>query len=344
MPLRIESDVNAEDLCTLATPAIIKQFVQVHSDAELEEAVRLAKQKRLRIFPIGDGSNILFGVDRFEALAIHYEPERIEILESSATHTDVRVEAGRNWDEFVQWAIKRDLAGIESMSIVPGTMGSVPVQNVGCYGQEVSETITAVRAFDMKKQKWVEISNQDCQFTYRDSLFKHPAGKHYFITAVTFRLIPGTRAPTPEYVTLQEELAKRGIEGKPTLKQIRSALITVRTNRLPDPKKIPTAGSFFHNPIVSAEKYQALAKKYPELPHYPAAGGKVKLSAPWLVEACGLKGFERDGIGLYKKQAIALINPGHRPGKELLKFRDYVAGKVFKKFGVRLNMEPELVK
>lgn len=341
--LNIRENVSTEDLCTLAVPSTFRYLVAVESGDELAEAVRFAKRKGLRAFPLGDGSNILPGPGTLDLVAIKDARSGIQVAEETDGHTDVTVAAGNDWDEFVRWAIGRDLAGVESLSIVPGTAGAAPVQNVGCYGQEVSETIVAVHAYDMEKETEVTLNNEDCRFGYRDSIFKKPEGKKYFITAVTFRLTPGELAPVPEYHTLQAELERRGITGRPTLQQIREAVITVRHSKLPDPAKIPTAGSFFHNPIVEAAQYEELAKAHPDLVNFPAGEGKVKLSAPWLIESCGLKGFERDGVGMYEKQAVALVNPGHRPAEDVLAFRDFVAGKVKKKFGVDLTMEPELV-
>lgn len=339
----IEENSDLQPLNTLAIPAKARYLVTVSNDAELEEAVEFAKGKGLRVFPLGSGSNIVLANEVLEAVVVRLETTGISMDEKKQTHTDITVNAGHIWDELVQWSVENDLAGIESMTIVPGTVGAAPVQNVGCYGQEVSETITRVRAYDTDKQAWVTLSNADCRFGYRDSLFKTAEGKRFIITQVSFRLVSGETAPVPQYATLQAELVRRGIEGRPTLHQIRDALIAVRTSRLPDPAKVPTAGSFFHNPIVPAEVYLELVKKNPGMPHFPVPDARVKLLAPWLIDQCGLKGYEKNGIGMYEKQAVALINPGKRPGKEVIEFRDMVTEKVQERFGIALRMEPELV-
>lgn len=341
--LDIRENVSAEDLCTLAIPSTLRYLATVSTAGELADAVRFAKDRGIRAFPLGDGSNIVPGEDELDLVAIRNVREGIEVAEETDAHTDVTVAAGTDWDEFVRWAIDRELAGVESLSIVPGTAGAAPVQNVGCYGQEVSETITRVKAYDMEDGAEVVLTGAECRFGYRDSLFKKPEGKRFAITEVTFRLTPGELAPVPEYHTLQAELERRKIAGRPTLRQIRDAVIAVRHSKLPDPTKIPTAGSFFHNPVVPTARYEELAKRFPDLVNFPAGEGRVKLSAPWLIESCGLKGYERDGVGIYEKQAVALVNPGHRPAADVLAFRDFVAGKVEQKFGIALTMEPELV-
>lgn len=341
--LNIQEHVDAETLSTLAIPSRLRYLAQVSSPDELAEAVRFAKGEGLRTFPLGDGSNIVFGAEELDLVAIKNVTSGVKVVEETDRYTDVTVAAGHDWDAFVRWAVKRDLAGVESLSIVPGTAGAAPVQNVGCYGQEVSETITRLTVYDQEDETTVELTNEQCGFGYRDSLFKKTEGKRFIITDVTFRLIPGDHAPVPEYHTLQAELERRGITGRPTLTEIRDAVIAVRHSKLPDPTKIPTAGSFFHNPIVPTAQYEELAKKFPDIVNFPAGEGKTKLSAPWLIESCGLKGYVKDGVGIYEKQAVALINPGHRHAKDVLAFRDFVAGKVKEKFGIDLTMEPELV-
>ena len=341
--LNIRENVSLEDLCTLAIPSTLKYLITVDAADQLAEAVRFAKREGLRAFPLGDGSNIVPGADRLDLVAIKNTRTGVRVLRETDAHTDVVVAAGHDWDAFVRWAVKRDLAGVESLSIVPGTAGAAPVQNVGCYGQEVSETITGLTAYDVENESEVVLSGAECRFGYRDSLFKKPEGKRFIITDVSFRLLAGNRAPVPKYHTLQAELERRKITGRPSLRQIRAAVIAVRHGRLPNPAKIPTAGSFFHNPIVPAAQYRKLATKHPEMVHFPVDGGRVKLSAPWLIEACGLKGYVKAGVGIYEKQAVALVNPGHRPVKDVLAFRDFVAGKVCDRFGIALTMEPELV-
>ncbi len=341
--IEIQENVALGALTTLAVPATARYLARAGTIDDIAEATAFAKERGLPLFPLGDGSNVLFGRDHFEGLVLRITIGGIEVVAETGTYSDVRVGAGENWDGFVQWAITRDLAGIESLTIVPGTVGAAPVQNVGCYGQEVSETIQSVETYDQEAGKLRLLTNADCQFRYRDSIFKRKEGQRYLITHVTFRLVPGNVAPTPQYASLQEELARRGITGRPTLRQIREALITVRTSKLADPAQIPTAGSFFHNPIISAEHYQQLVADYPDLPHYPTNDGHVKIPAAWLVEQAGFRGVEKDGVGMYEKQAVALINPGRRPPAEVLAFQQSVVDAVRQKFDITLRMEPTLV-
>jgi UDP-N-acetylmuramate dehydrogenase len=328
-------------LNTLAIAASADFLVPITAVDQITEAVELARRHQLPLIPWGSGSNVVIGV-----AALHAVIAKIELtgraITVTPTHTDVHVGAGENWDALVAWSTDQGLQGIESLSLVPGTVGAAPVQNVGAYGQEVSETITAIEAYDLKTNQLVQLSNADCQFGYRDSIFKHAGKGRYIITTVSFRLKPAKQVAMPTYATLAAELTRRQIT-RPTVADIRESVIAVRQARLPDPAAVPTAGSFFHNPIISAAAASRLQEQHPKMPHWPAPDNQVKLAAAWLVEQCGLKGVMRDGVGLYDKQAICLINPGHRPAAEVLAFRDYVIDVVQDRFGVRLQMEPELI-
>jgi len=343
---RLMSDATTEhadltSLNTLTIAATADFLVPITTVDQIAEAAELARHHKLPLIPWGSGSNVVIG-----AAALHAVVAKIELtgrtVTATPTHTDVQVGAGENWDEFVAWSVSQGLHGIESLSLVPGTIGAAPVQNVGAYGQEVSETITSIEAYDLQANRLVELSNTDCQFGYRDSLFKHAGKGRYIITTVSFRLTPAEQVAMPTYATLAAELTRRHITA-PTVADIRTCVIAVRQARLPDPAITPTAGSFFHNPIISPEAARKLEEEHPDMPHWPAANNQVKLAAAWLVEQCGLKGVVRDGVGLYDKQAICLINPGHRPAADVLAFRDYVIGVVQDRFGVRLQMEPELI-
>jgi UDP-N-acetylmuramate dehydrogenase len=342
MPLQIEQDVDLTPSNTLAIPSRVDYCAIISSADQLTEAVAFASSHHLPVFTLGKGSNIVLGQEHLHCLALKIEIHGRHTLDETATHTTIAVGAGESWDAFVQWSVAKSLRGIESLSIVPGTVGAAPVQNVGAYGQEVSETITEVAVFDAHSGEHRRLSNEDCHFSYRDSIFKHAGKGRYIITEVTFRLVPQTEAPPPTYASLQAELDRRDIT-KPTVSDIREAVIAVRTAKLPDPAVTPTAGSFFHNPIVDSEVLQRLQQDHPDIPHWPGAEGRIKLSAPWLVEQVGLKGVVKDGVGLYSKQAICLINPGHQPASVVLAFRDHIIATVQERFGVTLQMEPELI-
>jgi UDP-N-acetylmuramate dehydrogenase len=342
MPLQIEQDVDLTPLNTLGIAATGDYLAHATSPEDIIEAVRFAHDHNLPLIPLGSGSNIVIGAAKLSCVLLKMEI-RGRTVTTTPTHTDVEVGSGENWDELVTWSVEHGLHGIEALSLVPGTVGAAPVQNVGAYGQEVSQSIISLEAYDRTEERMETISNADCRFKYRDSIFKHAGKERYIITSVTFRLTPATTLPSPTYATLQAELQRRGID-RPTVADIRSAVITVRQARLPDPAITPTVGSFFHNPIISATRFADLEAEHPDIPHWSTPDGKIKLAAGWLVEQTGLKGEIIDGVGLYEKQALCLINPGHKPAATVLAFRDRIITTVREQFGVTLQMEPELIK
>lgn len=342
MSLHIEENTALRPLTTLGITATADFLIHITEAKQLPEAVAFAADKQLPIFILGGGSNVVLGQDRLQCVALKVELSGREILEQTADHTDIKVGAGENWDAFVGWTVEQNLSGIEALSLIPGTVGGAPVQNVGAYGQEVKTTITNVEAFDTTTGEIAAIPNADCEFAYRDSMFKHEGKNRYIVTAVTFRLLPADKATLPEYATLQAELDRRNIT-TPTIKDIRESVIAVRQARLPNPAITPTAGSFFHNPIIATEEAKRALANHPDLPNWPVDESKTKLSAAWMVEQCGFKGQVKAGVGIYDQQALALINPGHKSAKEVLAFRDQIIAVTKQKFGVTLTMEPELI-
>ncbi len=339
MPLQIEEQVDLTPLNTLAIAAKADFLIRITDPDQIPEAVAFARSKNLSTLPWGSGSNVVIGEAELHAVLLKIEM-RGRAVDRHDAYANIRIGAGENWDDFV-WAVENKFTGIESLSLVPGTVGAAPVQNVGAYGQEVSETITAVEAYDTETEDFVTLGNTDCEFRYRNSIFKH--SRRYVITAVTFQLDHGvaTVAP-PVYASLKGELDRRGIS-KPSGADIRKAVVHIRRSKLPDPAVTPTAGSFFHNPAIATERFQRLQKLFANVPHWPTLDGKIKLSAAWVIEQCGLKGYQKNGVGTYEKQALCLINPGHKPAADILKFRDQVVREVENKFDISLQMEPELI-
>ncbi len=325
---------------TLGIPSVADYGIIITHPQETPAAVAEAHRLKLPHFVLGGGSNIVLAAAQQHCTVLRLEFSGIAVINQSVAHADVEAQAGTDWDYLVTWTVAHGLAGIEALSIIPGTVGAAPVQNVGAYGQEVSETITSVTAYDTAKQKYVSLNNADCRFSYRDSLFKRDTGR-YVITAVRFRLRKDGQSVV-RYASLQAELASCGIS-KPRLTDIRSAVVAIRRAKLPDPAVIPTAGSFFHNPIVPNRVASKLIASYPQMPHWPLADGRVKLAAGWLIDQCDLKGVNHDGVGTHPQQALSLINPGRRPAATVLAFRDHIVNTVRQRFGITLAMEPQLV-
>jgi UDP-N-acetylmuramate dehydrogenase len=330
------------DLNTLGIPSTADWLHTITDSSQLAETATFAANHSLPLLVLGGGSNIVLGEAELHCVVLHIAIPGREVIAQTDRYTEVRVGAGENWDELVAWSVKQGLRGIESLSLIPGTVGAAPIQNIGAYGQELSQSLVAVDAYDLTTNSVVTLSNAACEFSYRDSIFKHAGKGRYVVTSVTLRLVPAELAPPPTYASLQAELERRHITA-PTVADIRAAVIAIRSSKLPDPAVTPTAGSFFHNPIVPASELDRLLAAHPDLPHWPATDGQVKLSGGWLIEQCGLKGTSRDGVGLSDKSALVLVNPGHLPAAKVLAFRDSIVATVRDTFGVTLQMEPELI-
>lgn len=316
-----------------------RYMVVARTEDELLEVTQYARHNQLRIMVLGSGSNIVFGDDGFDGLVILNEISDTNI-DASTGYASAK--SGTNWDEFVQQCVSNNLAGIEALSLIPGTVGASPVNNIGAYGQEVKDTITKVRVLDTDSLTFVELSNEECQFTYRNSIFKSSAYGRYIITEVFFKLAPANEDyAAPRYASLQTALNGQGIL-EPTVQNVRDVVISIRQAKLPDPSVLPNTGSFFKNPIVSQEKRDALLQQYPTMPYFAHKQG-VKLAAGWLIDTAGLKGYTQDGMRVYDKQALVLVNDGTRSFQSLLNMKNHIQKTVYEKFGVMLEPEPEII-
>jgi len=289
---------------------------------------------------LGGGSNLLFAGDAdMPVLALRCAA--VQVLDDDGSAAIVRADAGASWHDFVRWTLDQGLCGLENLALIPGTVGAAPIQNIGAYGVEVGESVHAVEVFEPATGRFLRLSRLDCGFAYRDSLFKREPGRHVVI-AVEFRLARAATVRTA-YAGLGEELASAGIAA-PTPLQVFDAVCAIRRRKLPDPARIGNAGSFFKNPIVPRPLAQALAAAHPGLPVFPVAdAGSRKLSAAWLIEACGWKG-QRDGdAGVSAGHALVLVNHGQGSGAQLLALARRIVGSVQSRFGVVLEPEPRIV-
>jgi len=261
-----------------------------------------------------------------------------EIVSSDQNATMIAVGGGVNWHEFVAWTLEQNLPGLENLALIPGTVGAAPIQNIGAYGIEIADYIDSIHAFDTQNQAFVTLSRADCQFAYRDSYFKqHP--QRFIVTKVVFE-IPKDWQAKIHYADLAKQF-----EGKPnpTAEEIFLAVCKIRTHKLPDPKVIGNAGSFFQNPVIPNEQYETLLKKYVGLVSYPDAPGKRKLAAGWLIDQCGFKGQRMGEVGVYENQALVLVNHGNGTAQDILGLAKCIQDKVRKEFGVSLEIEPNIL-
>lgn len=340
--LEISENVDIREYCTLKIGGKFKYFAVVRNVDELKEAADFARGQNLRLFILGGGSNLVFSDGILDVLAIKIQIKGSEILNNTDEHIDVKIYAGENWDEVVERTVARGFSGIEALSAIPGTVGATPVQNVGAYGQEVKNTILSVEVFDTEDNQIKELSNADCQFSYRDSIFKHEGKGKYAIISVTFRL---SKYPPeiPAYHDVKKYFLENGINS-PTLLEIREAIISIRKVKLPDPTTIFNVGSFFKNPIVARDIAKSLKSKNPDLVIFPIDEERTKVPAGWLIEQAGLKGKDFGPLSIYSKNALVLVNNGNATYKDAMSVRDEVIKTVFEKFGITLEQEPEIVK
>lgn len=314
-----------------------KYLCVVQSNQDVVDAVNFASQKSLPIMVLGGGSNIIFSDAGFNGLVII---NSIDGLSIDNIDKKMVCGAGVIWDDAVKASVEAGLSGIEALSLIPGTVGGAPVNNIGAYGQEVSQTIESIEAYDLKTNEFVKLNNQQCNFSYRSSLFKNDEYGRYIIVKVTMQLKDAKDYTAPTYASLQSALGNAGITN-PIIQDIRNTVIAIRSDKLPDPRTIPNTGSFFKNPIVSNQKRDELLAVYPNLVYFEFKD-KTKLAAGWLIDNAGLKGYEKDGIQIYEKQALVLVNIGTRSYQALDNMKTYIQNVVKEKYGVDLEVEPEL--
>jgi UDP-N-acetylmuramate dehydrogenase len=295
----------------------------------------LPNQKQI----IGGGSNILL-TRPVSGLTILNKTKGIEKVKEDENHVWLEVSSGEVWHEFVMLAIEKGLAGIENLALIPGTVGAAPMQNIGAYGIEAKETIDSVTFYHLEDKTMQTLTNAECRFGYRDSIFKHDLKGRVFITSVQFRL---NRKPSfnTSYGAIEQELQKMNVQDL-SLKAVADAVISIRSSKLPDPKKIGNAGSFFKNPTIPVSQYEQLQQQFPDIPSYPAGDMQVKVPAGWLIEQCGWKGHRRGETGVHEKQALVLVNYGGAKGADIWALSGDILSSVHEKFGIELEREVQV--
>jgi UDP-N-acetylmuramate dehydrogenase len=340
--MKIRENVSLAEYTTFKIGGPARFFCNVKDEDELIEAVQFGREKNLRLFILGGGSNILISDKGFPGLVIKIELMGVEYRTEGMT-TFVSAAAGELWDDLVADTVERGLYGLENLSAIPGTVGATPVQNIGAYGVDVSSTVHTVRALDKKTLTYVELSNSECKFAYRDSLFLQDRSR-YIITRVEYKLTSDGKVNT-KYKDVAEYFAKKNPQiAEPTLSDVRDAIIDIRWNKLPDWKKWGTAGSFFKNPLVTSQKFAELQKEYPGIVGYSDDHGRVKLALGWILEnVCNVKGLCSDGASVYEKQALVIVaKPGSTAG-EVVNLAQELMRRVKEKTGIEITGEVEWV-
>lgn len=320
-----------------------RYLADIKNIGDLQEAMNWAASNRLPVIMIGRGSNIIWRDEGFSGLVLVNKITGREVLAEDNHAATLKIAAGENWDEAVKWSVDKKLSGIEYMSLIPGTAGAAPVQNVGAYGGELAYTLLELEAFDARLNAFVKLQNHECGFSYRSSRFKTTDHGRFFITSITLNLRKAPPVP-PFYESLQRYLDEHGAE-KYTSKTIREAVINIRQSKLPDPEKVSNNGSFFTNPIIEAAKFEELKRTYPDIKGWPVADGRIKIAAGWLVEKAGFKGVRdpETGMATWPNQALVLVNENARGTQDLLVFRQKILDKIHQMFGITLQQEPEIL-
>ncbi len=335
---RTYNNINLQNRNSFGVIEQADRLVEFETADDLKEL--FSEERPSKWYVLGAGNNTLF-TRSYDGTLITPTCSARTTLNDDGEYVDVRVDAAHDWDEFVAWSVDNNLWGIENLSAIPSSVGAAPVQNIGAYGAEVKDAITAIEYFDTNKLDVVRIACNECQFGYRESIFKHELRGVAIILAVEFRL---HRTPTPNlgYGDVIREVEARG---GATLRNIREAICAIRASKLPDPKVLGNAGSFFKNPIVDKTVAEQLLQAYPDMPHYPVPNDtdKVKLAAGWLIDKSGLKGYREGHVGVHDRQALVLVNHGGATGGEVMHFAEFVCSVVHNKFGVDISPEVNIL-
>ena len=337
--MQVETNATLVSLNTLALESRASYLVTAATPQDILDAVALAKTNGLPLVLLGGGSNVVLASD-LEAVVVHIVSRGIEILREDSESAIIRVAAGENWHRLVQWCLGQNYFGLENLALIPGTVGAAPIQNIGAYGVEIASFVDAVHTLNLDTGETRVLSGAACEFGYRDSVFKGALRDSVAITAVDLRL---NKQPVVivNYPSLAQYFEDAGMQATP--QAVFDAVVAIRSKRLPDPGVIPNAGSFFKNPVEGQAGVAYLRTRFSGLPAFTQADGRVKLSAAWMIEDCGWKGAEQDGMGVDANHALVLVNRGGNSGRALLKLAGDIQDAVAQRFGFRLEIEPRVL-
>ena len=338
MTVQWQEQVSLKPYNTFGIDVKARYFTQVHDDQEVRQALAQAQQTGVPVLVIGGGSNLLLTRD-IDALVLHMASRGRRVLSDDSERIVVEAEAGEPWHPFVQWTLAQGCCGLENLSLIPGTVGAAPMQNVGAYGVEIKDVFVGLTALDRETGELRDFGLAECAFGYRDSLFKRNPGR-WLILRVRFALSRTLQAHL-DYGPVRQRLAEQGVT-EPTAQAISEAICSIRREKLPDPAELGNAGSFFKNPVVSAELVERIRAQYPGVVAYPQADGQVKLAAGWLIEQAGWKGHREGDAGVHRLQSLVLVNYGQASGAQMHALARRIQADILERFGVELEMEPNL--
>src|SRR6476620_839941 len=338
--VQILQNISLKDYNTFGINANARLYAAFSSLTELESLMAYRNSNKVDLLVLGGGSNILLTKD-YDGLVLKNELKGIELVHEDKDHIYVKAGAGENWHQFVLYCVSHGYAGVENLSLIPGNIGASPMQNIGAYGVEIKDVFHELEAYHLYDHQFTRFSLHDCAFGYRESVFKNKYKGRFVITSVTYRLNKFPAFNT-KYGAIRQELDAMGVQ-ELSIQAISDAVIRIRSSKLPDPKMIGNAGSFFKNPIVEDAKFSLLEKEYPAIPSLPADEGFIKVPAGWLIEQCGWKGFRKGDAGCYSKQALVLVNYGNASGTEIYALSTDIIRSVDDKFGITLEREVNII-
>ena len=329
------SDFSLKSHNSFGIDVIARRFIEVDDVDELKEVLKNSYAAEL--FILGGGSNMLLTKD-IEKTVVHIALTGIKIVDENEDEVYIKAMAGENWHQFVLFCIEKGFGGLENLSLIPGNVGTAPIQNIGAYGVEIKDTFFECTALNVQTLQLRKFSREDCEFGYRDSVFKNSEKGKYIITDVTFKLKKENHLLNTSYGSIDKYLEEHNI-ANPGIKDVSNAVIAIRQSKLPDPKKLGNSGSFFKNPIVPKALLEDLRKEHPEIPAYEVNDLEVKIPAGWLIEQAGLKGYRKGDAGVHEKQALVLVNYGDASGQDILDLASKVQHEVQQKFGIEIHPE-----
>ena len=337
----MKTNVSLKPYNSFGFDAVAKYFVEIDTISELQALISSGVTQQHKSLILSGGNNVLFQNDVFDGLVVYINTKGIEILNEDENEVVVRAQAGEDWPEFVRFCVGHGWHGVENLAHIPGKVGAAPVQNIGAYGMELKDSFVQCEAFELAIGEAKVFIKEECRFGYRESIFKSELKGQYIITSVDF-LLKKDAPLNLEYGNIKSYLEQNGIE-HPTLQQLHDAICAIRDAKLPDVKQIGSAGSFFKNPVIDREQFEALLKEYHTMPHYDEPNGMVKVPAGWLIEQAGWKGWRNEHVGVYDKQALVLVHYGGGKGYDIVNLAHKIQDSVEKKFGIRISPEVNFV-
>lgn len=337
--MKIETNFSLKQYNTFGIDAKASRFIDIQSEEELVEVLQTYPNDSK--FILGGGSNMLLTQD-IDALVLHINLKGKKIIKEDDQFVWVEGKAGENWHEFVLWTIEQNFGGLENMSLIPGNVGTTPVQNIGAYGTEIKDTFDSCNAIQIDNQVHKIFHKEECKFGYRESVFKQDAKDQYIITSVQFKLTKTNHSIKTSYGDILKELEEQNCKN-PGLKEVSNAIIAIRKRKLPDPKELGNSGSFFKNPIISKTHFDKIQVKHPEMPHYTISEHEVKIPAGWLIEQAGFKGKRFGDAGIHVNQALVLVNYGNATGQEIVAVSKNIQNTVLDLFDIAIEAEVNII-